>query len=152
MSLPSLSAKLDELLSVFKTSQNLSQELSAVKAENGQLTAKLAASESQLADLQSKLSEQSASAASAKAEVEAAATKVASLEAAVATAESKLKEVLENPSKQALEIAAKAGVSPAARPQATGEFVGVSKSRDEFNQMAPRDRAAFLKAGGKLTD
>lgn len=152
MSLPSLSAKLDELLSVFKTSQNLSQELAAAKAENGQLTAKLASAENQISELTAKVSNQDSAVVALQSDRDAAVAKASSLETAVATTEAKLKEVLENPSKQALEIAAKAGVKPDARPQATGEFVGVSKTRAEFSQLSPRERASFLKEGGKLTD
>lgn len=152
MSLPSLSAKLDELLSVFKTSQNLSVELSSAKAQNAELSSKLSASESKLAELEAKLSEATASAASAKAEVETATAKISNMEVAVAAAEAKAKEVLENPSKQALEIAAQAGVKPDSRPKAAGEFVGASKTRAEFSQLSPRDRVSFLREGGKLTD
>lgn len=152
MSLPSLSAKLDELLSVFKTSQNLSQELAAAKAENGALASKLAAAESQIAELTTKVSTNDSTVANLQSERDAAAAKASSLETAVATAEAKMKEFLENPSKQALEIAAKAGVKPDARPQASGEFVGVSKTRAEFSQLSPRERSSFLKEGGKLTD
>lgn len=130
---------------------------SSLMAKNDALQAELTAlrnsqpvAESKLAELAEKLTAAEANATSLLSAKTALEAKLTEATAAKEAAEAKAADLLTNPSKVALELAAKAGVRPDSRPKASVPEQKVL-TRQEFEALAHDARNSFIRSGGKVS-
>lgn len=132
----------------------------ALASENAELKLKLTASTAEVATLKSALAERDTALAAkdseittAKADATKAQDEAKAATDAKATAEKALADLQANPSEQARQIAAAAGVKPGERPKAEAGGVATQTiTRAQFEALSHADRNAFMRSGGKLTN
>ena len=129
MTLAQIGDTLREILAAVKGAPALAMEVAEAKVKAADATGKLELATAEIASLKSTLASKDKEIADAKAsaadteakaksEAEANAKLIVAANEARDAAEAKAKDLVDNPSKVALEIAAKAGVKPDARPSA----------------------------------
>ena len=144
-----IAKKVNALFSRDEATQALRDELAGFKAEAADIKAKLSATEAERDSMKAGLAAKDAEVATAKADADKASADVKSANEAKEKAESDLKALESNPSKQAVEIAAKAGVKASALPKGDLKAERVATTT-EFNAMSFADRNAFIRSGGKV--
>lgn len=148
--LEDIAAKVNALFSRDAATQALKDELSGLKAEAADLKSKLTACEAERDSLKASITAKDAEVSAAKAEAdkhgaaliaanEAKAAEVAAAVSAKDAAETALKDLQANPSKQAVAIAAKAGVKATDLPKGS---VADNETKPQLKGLA-RTFAAF---------
>ena len=149
MTLANIGEMLREILAAVKGAPALANDLAASRVEAADLKSKLSATEAERDSLKGSLSAKETEATTAKAEAEKSASDVKAANEAKEKAEADLKALETNPSKQAVAIAAKAGVKAADLPKGDVKAERVV-TRAEFDAMSHPDRNAFMRSGGKI--
>jgi colicin import membrane protein len=149
MTLANIGEMLREILAAVKGAPALANDLAASRVEAADLKVKLSATEAERDSLKAGLAAKEGEATAAKAEAEKAAADVKAANEAKEKAESDLKALESNPSKQAVEIAAKAGVKASALPKGDVKAERFA-TKAEFDAMSFPDRNAFIRSGGKI--
>ena len=147
--LEEISAKVNALFSRDAATQVLRDELAGFKATAADLKAKLSACETERDSLKASLTEKDAEVATAKASADKASSELTAANDAADKAKSDLKALEENPSKQAVSIAAKAGVKASDLPKGDLKAERICTNA-EFAAMTFPDRNAFIRSGGKV--
>lgn len=149
MTLANIGEMLREILAAVKGAPALANDLAASRVEAADLKTKLSATEAERDSLKSKLADKEGEAAAARAEADKHAADVKAANEAKEKAEADLKALEANPSKQAVTIAAKAGVKAGDLPKGDVKAERVV-ARAEFDAMSHPDRNAFMRSGGKI--
>lgn len=144
---------IQDLLADRKETARLSAEVSDLKVQLTASTAEVATLKASLAERDTALTAKDSEVTAAKADAAKAQDEAKAANDAKAQAEAALDELKKNPSAQAVEIAAKAGVKAADRPAATGP-AAASKfvTSAEFSAMTPKEKMDFSVAGGRIKD
>ena len=149
MTLAQVGTMLQEILATVKGAPALANDLAAARVEAADLKLKLSACETERDSLKGELAAKDAEVATAKASADKASADVKSANEAKEKAEADLRALESSPSKQAVEIAAKAGVKASALPKGDLKAERVATTT-EFNAMSFADRNAFIRSGGKV--
>jgi len=152
MTLAQVPAAIAEIWAYIKGVPAFADQLANAKAEAATLKEKLSASEAETAKLQASLAAKDSEITAAKADATKAQEASAAAETAKATAEKALADLQDSPSKQAVEIAAKAGVKPEDRPKGAGATGANAVTAAEFRAMSHEQRNAHIRAGGKIAN
>ena len=152
--LSKLEASLTEKGALIADRDRVKLDLESAKAAHADLFTRLSASEAfasglqaKVSDLESKLTESAKQLAEASAKADA---DVLAANQAKDAAEAKAKELTENPSAVALEIAAKAGVKPTERPKVSADSSQKTMSREDFSKLPASAQMEFARSGGRL--
>lgn len=149
MTLANIGEMLREILAAVKGAPALANDLAASRVEAADLKSKLSACEAERDSLEATITAKDTEVAAAKAEAEKAAAEVKAANEAKEKAEADFKALESNPSRQAVGIAAKAGVKASELPKGDAKAERVA-TRDEFEAMSHSDRNAFIRSGGKV--
>ena len=149
MTLANIGEMLREILAAVKGAPALANDLAASRVEAADLKAKLSATEAERDSLKAGLSAKETEVATAKAEADKHGAALISANEAKEKAEADLKALERNPSKQAVEIAAKAGVKASELLKGDVKAERVS-TREEFEAMSHSDRNTYIRSGGKV--
>jgi len=149
MTLANIGEMLREILAAVKGAPALANDLAAARVEAADLKSKLTACETERDSLKASVTAKDAEVATAKAEADKHGAALVAANEAKEKAEADLKALESNPSKQAVAIAAKAGVKASELPKGDAK-TGNTVSADEFKAMSTAQKMAFSKAGGRI--
>ena len=149
MTLANIGEMLREILAAVKGAPALANDLAAARVEAADLKTKLAACETERDSLKASVITKDAEVATAKADADKHGAALIAANEAKEKAEADFKALESNPSKQAVAIAAKAGVKAAELPKGDLKAERVA-TQAEFNAMSFPDKNAFIRSGGKV--
>lgn len=151
MTLSEIGAMLKELVAKSDAKQLLASEVADLKAQLVAANDAKATTERALAEHKTQLAAKESDSAALKAAKEKAESDLAVANSAKEAAESKSADLLANPSKIALELAAKAGVKPDQRPKADATSATKTLTKADFNAKPSWEKAEFVRNGGTVS-
>ena len=150
MTLAQVGTMLQEILATVKGAPALANDLAAARVEAADLKLKLSACETERDSLKASATAKDVEVATAKADADKAAADVKAANEAKDKAEADFKALESNPSKQAVGIAAKAGVKASELPKGSLASENPTMTPADFEKMSFADKNAFIRSGGKV--